>query len=923
MSTAQPPSVPVAPTAARRPTILVTGDVVVDHHVYVGTRLSAIDGAKAPAIEVVEFGGAALVERLLDRNDEEDAPWQVSLGLLKNADLYPHCHAVWEPQSAPRAGAKDPKVWRARALGYRTAGAERPTDDTRLKTAELTGALPSGTSGPTCPTIDPSAPTHPEILVVDDAGVGFRDAEGCFPSCLAAGARLPSWLVWKMSGGLGGGRFWGRVGTHSALLCRTVVLVTAADLRRAGHDIGLGISWEQTSFDTVNALRAIKDGPLARARHVVVSFHGAGALWMDRDGGGASATALVFDPAGIEADPAEAAPGTVFGFQACLAGGIAWCLASPREEHVAEDADAADRDTILRGIRSGLAARRVLYSEGHGFVGKGTPCGFPARRIRKAALSDSPQQFAHVVLPPNPGAEKWSLLETAAGAAGTRGPLYTDGRLVAVNGTSALAGIPSLTVGHFATVDRVEIEALRRVERLVKDYVAAPQKRPLSIALFGAPGAGKSFLAEELAKHLFGKEPPYLAFNLSQLYDERDLIGAFHRVRDLVLAGKTPLVLWDEFDAQEYRWLRLLLAPMNDGAFQEGQILHPIGKSVFVFAGGTSSTLREFARAARAKRHAKGPDFVTRLHGHLDILGPNQRTRTPAGADSDPVVDETDICLPIRRALFLRGKLAGMFGGFPEVAPELIDALLRVPRYTHGSRSFDRVIASIGAAGVPITRESLPPREVLATDVSIEPVEPPDGDAPDAGLRGADGLRAGLAKRADVWREAESAATAVTQAIGADLDTFAARIHAAYMTLPERARNRDLAKAFAELSPFFQESNRAAVLRITPSLAAAGLRVVAPDKAASACTREQAHAWLERFLDLAASEEHRGWCAFYTENGWTPAKTQDEPRDRDKKKHEALFPWEVLYEPNRDKDRRQVRIYLDIVYELRFAATWD
>ena len=77
-------------------------------------------------------------------------------------------------------------------------------------------------------------------------------------------------------------------------------------------------------------------------------------------------------------------------------------------------------------------------------------------------------------------------------------------------------------------------------------------------------------------------------FNLSQFQDAPDLNGAFHQVRDLALAGLTPVVLWDEFDSRDLHWLQYLLAPMQDGRFQDGQLNHAIGKSVFIFAGGTS-----------------------------------------------------------------------------------------------------------------------------------------------------------------------------------------------------------------------------------------------------------------------------------------------------------------------------------------------
>ena len=73
-------------------------------------------------------------------------------------------------------------------------------------------------------------------------------------------------------------------------------------------------------------------------------------------------------------------------------------------------------------------------------------------------------------------------------------------------------------------------------------------------------------------------------------------------MRDLGLSGKLPLVFWDEFDTalegQPLGWLRYFLAPMQDGAFQDGQITHPIGRAIFVFAGGTAERMERSARAS-------------------------------------------------------------------------------------------------------------------------------------------------------------------------------------------------------------------------------------------------------------------------------------------------------------------------------------
>jgi hypothetical protein len=122
------------------------------------------------------------------------------------------------------------------------------------------------------------------------------------------------------------------------------------------------------------------------------------------------------------------------------------------------------------------------------------------------------------------------------------------------------------------------------------------------------------------------------------------------RVRDSAVEGRLPLVFWDEFDsAREGRplgWLASFLAPMQDGTFVEQGAVRPIGAAVFVFAGGTHATMGAFKDRAVEHAAAKATDFLSRLRGFVDTLGPN-----PAGPE-----DET---YPLRRALLLRAIVSG------------------------------------------------------------------------------------------------------------------------------------------------------------------------------------------------------------------------------------------------------------------------
>src|SRR5262249_10161510 len=158
--------------------------------------------------------------------------------------------------------------------------------------------------------------------------------------------------------------------------------------------------------------------------------------------------------------------------------------------------------------------------------------------------------------------------------------------------------VPVAVFARLSAYDRREVESYRAIYSLMFDYIRqnAPP-RPLSLAVFGPPGAGKSFGVKNVAKALEqggARKIEDLIFNLSQYGNPEELAAAFHLVRDVVLRGKIPLVFFDEFDTalagKPLGWLRYFLSPMQDAEFIDRGTPHPIGQSIFVFAGGTCTS---------------------------------------------------------------------------------------------------------------------------------------------------------------------------------------------------------------------------------------------------------------------------------------------------------------------------------------------
>jgi len=808
-------------------------------------------------------GGAALLADLLDA---------VSVDLLKEKSISVSIRQAAVPKTSAEVIPSDPKFHHSFAIWAENKYAEKPPLDKEKawRVDEFLGLRRAASPCPAMKVVDDS--NQADIIILDDADLGYRQAEDCWPLAVNMPSKKPHWFVLKMAKPVAQGPLWEHL--HRQHAERTVVVTTVNDLRLTEVQISRELSWERTAQDVFwELIHNPCINALSHCAHVIVSFGGAGAILLTRQALGSPKCTLFFDPRVIEGAWESGFPGSMIGYTSCLTAGIArQLMLSPGEPD------------IPQGIQSGLAALRNLHTEGYGEKGKPlaqNPLAFPINRVA-ASLGQEKPQFAVVEVqdplrfitqnaekdnkPLTPGF--WTILQDHY-----QGMLdQVAEQIVRLGPEAALQGVPLGQFGNLLTVDRQEIESFRSIRALVGEYCnQGQQKRPLSIAVFGAPGSGKSFGIIEVANSLLPGQIEVREFNLSQFASTNDLISALHQVRDIGLGGKTPLIFWDEFDTSfsgvSLGWLRYFLAPMQDGRFQEGQISHPIGRSIFVFAGGTAASMAGFGQGLSADeyRAVKGPDFVSRLKGYVNILGPNPVKTGSDGQAKDPY-------FIIRRAILLRSILKRNTPDLFEKDKLNLDsgvlrALLQTRVYRHGVRSIESIIMMSQLAGMKsFERSSLPSEAQL--DLHVD---------------GQDFL-------------------ALVQQIelsGKVLEDLAEAAHEIYREgLEERGEQTYAAAvAYNDLSEDLKQQNRQNVHDIPFKLASAGYVMI------PARSNEPPFDFPGDALERLAEIEHERWMHAKLANGWRYGLQTD----KDKKLNQCLLPWNELPEEEKEKDRDLVR----------------
>lgn len=900
--------------------IVVAGDIALDWYLVnlSERRGSLIWNDSLPSQICWHFGGSLLltdlIAEIIKNQKAKGCEWKLHRVALARENVSPddglfiNSYASWGvfPSTNTPEDSVKPKIWRVKDfLGI--------TQTTATSTAKLESD-----------TLDV------DVVVLDDANLGFRNDRAQWPQVITnpQTGKKP-WVVIKMSKPLVQGGLWDEL--YKNWSDRLIIILSVKDLRLSEVQVSSELSWERTAQDVAWELAYNpKVNSLSRCAHVIISFDAAGAIWMKRveekvdgtvDTESTPQCILFFDPQVIEGMWEHNLPGKMIGYNTCLTASL-----------IREVMTHPEQPDFSQAIKAGLWSLRKLHTDGYerpdANISK-APIAFPFSSIAQGLENCKGEPFAAVNIQfptrllssPTLASEQkpiiagyWTILQQSC-----TGNLESLAEKILSEGAEkALVSVPLGKFGNLLTVDRREIESFRSIRMLVNEYCSQDKpnpKRPLSIAVFGPPGAGKSFGVTQVAKSLRPGEIEDITFNLSQFGSVDELASAFHQVRDLGLAGKTPLVFWDEFDSvlnkDKFGWLRYFLAPMQDGKFLERQILHPIGKAIFVFAGGICHSIEDFVRESENYRDAKAPDFISRLRGYVNIMGANP-PETGQQNTSDPFY-------LVRRAILLRSILfmnvQNIFEnrsprGKLQIDASVLRALLKTSIYKHGARSMEAIINMSNLAGkMHFDQSSLPSEAQLDLHV----------DGQDF-----------LSYVQEISLEGET------------LERLATINHEIYC---EQLRSqgysyghlRDDAKLthpilipYAQLSDYYKESNRNAVRSIPEKLKAVGYIMI------QARSNEAPFDFPGDDLEFLARMEHDRYMEDAASKGWHYGPVNDDTKNA----KSALQPWDKMTEEEilkaypmiadkigrgelpeieKMKDRAQINGYIEVLRRSGYA----
>lgn len=860
--------------------ILFTGDYVIDHHLlkgnkseafgtgYIGTRFSSTYGGAKLTFNLAEH----FLRNIANDNDKVTGkliwPFKEIAEQLSSEGTFHDSYLQWEVSQPENKNAGknrfNLKLYEKLGFGGLETAKSRLWDrqERNINSQKY------------------------KFIIIDEAGIGFRRQRELWPDFSNAGK-----IILKTTYPLCEGPLWNELTRHKEKL---ITIVNLNQIKHYNVRISKGISWEQTALDIVYGVHrdpVLKN--LLKSAELIITIGSAGAVLITSgENPENNEYRLIFDPENMEDEWEETCSGEIInmvGLGCSFLAGFTASL-SLKSMSISDSAKVGLNSinaAMLKGVYELTDEFELKPNDlSSAFYERFNKRYYSSSFLPSPAWSDG-LQYLH-----NP---EWAILENnyenRKKDYTPKSDLYPLAFSLALNGIDALHFAPRLSLGKAVLFDRSEIENLRNLKKLLEFYDKYEDgRKPLNIAVFGPPGAGKSFIIKALSKNIFKNKktaPSFLTFNLSQFGNESELPGAFHAIRDEVLKGFLPVVFWDEFDSEEYRWLKSFIAPMQDGTFQEGKETHPIGKAIFVFAGSTTYTMGHFndIMGIPGLVMKKGPDFLSRISGYLNVYGPNRKPWLDSKSGQwCKEGDKTDNCFSIRRALFIRYVLEP--GSNPlNIDLQLLRTLVEANYYKNGSRGLDRLLTNLSVhPGRKIELSDLPSKEIIQMNVDyddfIEKLE-------DESFRGK-----------------------------VNYESLAVLIHNSWLNF--KVKDSVYFEPYGDLNYDGRKDNISAAERIGDIIAESGKFILVyntdllPDAIENAKRDFNKYIEDENNLDKLAEKEHDGWMKVKLSSGWIYGERSDYH-----KKHPCLIPWQDLDkgiivredQVQKNKDRATIKKY--------------
>lgn len=517
-------------------------------------------------------------------------------------------------------------------------------------------------------------------------------------------------LIHKMSHPIAQGVLWSQLLKYKDQL---VVVILADDLRAKGLRISRSLSWERSAIDLKKVLEKIRKNEvndenlkhlkdLMDCKYVIIRFGIDGAILYQRKG---AKYTIFYYPEYFEGGLEKKYPGDMKSLGIAFTSGLVLELQKFYNMKYYKWIPSLLEDRIEEGIKMGLIVCDKLFEKGFKVDGDGN-----IEYYYKEMFHDVNNLKKNIETAPVPEEENWEIIDEKI----KEDKVYNEAVEIVMKGESDNLKVPVAKISKLITADRSEMESYHSIKNLINEYLIKENvDKPLSIAVFGPPGSGKSFGVTQIAESI-SENIEKLEFNLSQFKSPEDLFTAFHNIQSSSLKEKVPLVFFDEFDSPigdvSYGWLKYFLTPMNDGKFKKGEVFHPIGRCIFVFAGGIKRTFIDF----KNENKVKGFDFISRLRGYVNIVGINKE-------------NENDTHYMIRRAFVLRNIIEEHAKhilktknneSVADIDCSVLNALIKVPEYYHGNRSLTAIVEmSTLSDKIRFDRSSLPSSEQLELHV--------------------------------------------------------------------------------------------------------------------------------------------------------------------------------------------------------------